>query len=456
MALKTIMLRRKIDLKKKEREALREKDKEFETREAELEAAIAEAVTQEEQDTVAAEVEQFEADKKTHTNAVTTLEGEIEDLERELAEEETKQPKREEKPEEKERKDDYKMNIRKKFFGMTMQERDAFIGTEEVKNWLQRTRELAKEKRTVTGAELNIPTLVLDLLRENVGLYSKLYKHVRVRTINGKARQNVMGAIPEGIWVEMCGKLNEMDLTFGKVEMDGYKVGGFIAICNSTLEDSDVNLAQELIEALLQAIGIGLDKAIIYGTGTKMPIGILPRLAQTADPKSTKINVPWKDLHTSNVIPITGKTDLALFKAIIAASGAAKANYSRGKKFWAMNENTKANLLSNALGLNAAAAITAGMNDTMPVIGGAIEELSFMPDGVIVGGYGDLYLLVEREGAQVSESEHARFVEDQTVFKGTARYDGAPVIAEGFVAMDINGQEISATAVTFAADKANS
>ena len=78
-----------------------------------------------------------------------------------------------------------------------------------------------------------------------------------------------------------------------------------------------------------------------------------------------------------------------------------------------------------------------------------------MPDGVIVGGHGDLYLLVERDGGQVSQSEHAHFVEDQTLFKGTGRYDGAPVIAEGFVAVSISGTAPSATAVTFTQDKAN-
>ena len=386
---------------------------------------------------------------------MNALEGEIEDLERQLQEAEKNTPKREGKPADETRKDEKNMNTRVKFFGMTMQERDSFLASDEVKGWLQRTRELANQKRSVTGAELSIPTSVLDLMRENVGSYSKLYKYVRVRKIKGKARQNVMGAIPEGIWTEMCGSLNELDISFGNVEMDGYKVGGFIAICNATLEDSDLALATELITALLQAIGIGLDKAIIYGTGTKMPMGILPRLVQTEDPKNTKVNVPWKDLHASNVLSISGKTELALFKAIIEGSGAAKGKYSRGSKFWAMSEATKTKLLANSLGVNAAAAISAGMNNTMPVIGGAIEELSFMPDGVIVGGYGDLYLLVEREGAQVGQSEHARFVEDQTVFKGTARYDGAPVIAEGFVAMDINGGTVSATAVTFAADKAN-
>jgi hypothetical protein len=38
--------------------------------------------------------------------------------------------------------------------------------------------------------------------------------------------------------------------------------------------------------------------------------------------------------------------------------------------------------------------------------------------------------------------------------KGTARYDGQPVIAEGFVAIGLNGATPTA-AMTFAADSAN-
>ena len=75
----------------------------------------------------------------------------------------------------------------------------------------------------------------------------------------------------------------------------------------------------------------------------------------------------------------------------------------------------------------------------MPVIGGEIIELPFIPDGNIVCGYGSAYLLAERAGTQLGQSEHYKFVEDQTVFKGTARYDGAPAIAEAFVVIGING-----------------
>ena len=455
MALKALMLRRSIDRKKIELEGLRAKDEDFETREAELETSINETETEEQETAVAEEVAKFETEKADHDAAKSKLEGEISDLEKELADEEAKEPKRSKTPNEETRKDDFSMSTRTKFFGMNVQERDAFVKRDDVKAFLQRIRDFAHQQRGVTGADLLIPTVVLDLMRENVGSYSKLYKYVRVRKIKGKARQNVAGTIPEGVWTEMCASLNELDISFGNVEMDGYKVGGFIAICNSTLEDSDINLATEIITALLQAVGLGLDKAIIYGKGSKMPMGILTRLAQTAEPENSKVNVEWKDLHATNILAITGKTDLALFKEIIKASGAAKGKYSRGEKFWAMNSTTHTTLLANSLGVNSGAAIAAGMNKTMPVIGGAIEELEFIPDDVIIGGFGDLYLLVEREGASVARSEHVRFLEDQTVYKGEARYDGQPVIAEGFVAIGINGNTPSATAVTFAEDKAN-
>ena len=57
MALKALMLRHKIDLAKKNLEALREKEAGYAQRETELAAAIAEAVTAEEQAACEAEVE---------------------------------------------------------------------------------------------------------------------------------------------------------------------------------------------------------------------------------------------------------------------------------------------------------------------------------------------------------------------------------------------------------------
>jgi hypothetical protein len=51
-------------------------------------------------------------------------------------------------------------------------------------------------------------------------------------------------------------------------------------------------------------------------------------------------------------------------------------------------------------------------------------------------------------------SEHVRFLQDQTVYKGTARYDGAPVIGAGFVIVNINNASAT-TSKTFETDYAN-
>ena len=63
-------------------------------------------------------------------------------------------------------------------------------------------------------------------------------------------------------------------------------------------------------------------------------------------------------------------------------------------------------------------------------------------------------MLVEREGTVLAASEHVKFIEDQTVFKGLARYDGLPVIAEGFCLINIKNADAT-TSATFVPDYAN-
>jgi HK97 family phage major capsid protein len=454
--LKVIMLRKKLSEVTKKLTEAREKTKELATREKELEAAIEEAQTEEEKEAVSQEVEQYEKDKEENDESVRTLEKEVSDTESELAELESKQRQAEPAPEARMRGVETVKTTRKKFFGMTVQERDAFFARDDVHAFLERVRTLGTQNRAITGAELTIPSVMLELLRENIEEYSKLYKHVRVQSVPGKARQTIQGTIPEAVWTEMNAAINELSLVFNDAEVDGYKVAGYMVINNAVLKDSDIDLASTIITSLGQSIGLALDKAILYGTSKKMPTGVVTRLAQATKPETYPDTArEWKNLSSSNIVSIAAaKKGVDLFKEIVIASGNAKGKYSTGNRFWAMNETTKTKLVAEALSFNAAGAIATGMGDTMPIVGGAIETLDFIPDNVIVGGYGDLYLLAEREGAQITQSEHVKFLEDQTVYKGLARYDGLPVIAEGFVAIGILGTTPTAD-MTFAEDTAN-
>lgn len=461
MALKVLRLRKKLNDAQKALEELRAKDAEFEQREKELEKAIEEAETREDGDLVDGEVEKFESEKAEHEEAKEKLEAEVRELEQSLADEEKEQTT--ETPEvapvqqEEKREENKVMSKRAAMFGKSAQERDAFFAREDVKNYLAEVRTAMKEKRALSNVGLTIPEVFLGILRENVENYSKLYKHVNVRPLSGDGRLVIQGTVPEAVWTECCANLNELDLAFNDVEVGCNKLGGYFAICNAVLEDSDVDLATELMTALGQAIGLALDKAILYGTGNHMPLGIVTRLAQTSQPASYPATArPWVDLHTSNIKTIANSVlGTALYQALMINSAAAKGKYSRGEKVWVMNELTYNWMVAQSMSIDASGAIVAGVNGRMPVVGGIIEVLDFVPNYVIVGGYFDLYLLAERSGQKFAQSEHVRFLNDQTVFKGTARYDGQAAIAEAFVAIGVNGAEPS-DSMSFAGDTANS
>lgn len=452
MALKAIMLRKKIDEKQKALAELRSVD--FTVREEELKADIEAAETEEEKAAVEEEIEKFEAEKKENQEKSEALETEISELETELAEEERNQsaPKKEEREETK------AMNkeMRGEFFGMNAEERTRFFEREDVKGYLSEIRTCMKEKRALTNVGLTIPKVFLGVLRENIATYSKVMRHVTMRRIGGEGRMIIMGGVPEAVWTECCANINELDLTFYDVTVDCNKVAGFFAVCNATLEDSDLDLARELLDALGKSIAIALDKATLYGTGNKMPLGIVTRLVQTEQPGDYPVTGrPWTDLHTTNVLSIASTaTKEDLFAQILLDAGAANSDYATGQLVWFMNEKTYTKLKANALTINASGSVVANIGNTMPGVGGVIETLNFIPNDVMIAGYFENYLLSERAAAKFAESEHYRFLADQTVFKGTARYDGTPVIPEAFVAIGINGVTPTAT-MTFAPDVAN-
>lgn len=230
MALKALVLKKRLNEKKEQLEELRRAAEQLQTREAELEQSINEAETDEEKAAVEEAVEQFEQEKAENEAAAGKLEGEIKGIETEIEELARNAPKPQ-NPEKRE--ENFDMETRT-FFGLDAQRRDAFLARQDVKDFLTRVRELGKQNRSITGAELTIPDVMLGLIRENISKYSKMISRVNLRSVPGTARQNIMGTVPEAVWTEMCAKLNELELSFNQIEVDGYKVGGFIAICNAT------------------------------------------------------------------------------------------------------------------------------------------------------------------------------------------------------------------------------
>lgn len=473
MALKALMLRRNIEAKAAELEALQAQGADFQAREAEITESIGEAETVEARAAVEAEIDRYDSELHAHQEAVANASAELESLRAQLAEIEANKPAAPVRADNRKERIDTNMqtsyeiqcNIRtlpkrQRAFeaAFTRAERKEIVAQSDVQQFLADLRSMSKVKASVTGGELTIPVIFLDLISENLYRYSKLINRVRVRQLRGQARQTIAGTVPEAVWTEMCGALNELEFVFNQIELDGYKVGGFVPVCNALLQDNDIALASWIVEMMSESIGLSMDTAILYGTGNRMPLGIVTRLAQTSKPGDYPAAAPaWVDLHTTNIQSISASlTGAAFWSALTLAAGNTFTRYARGEMFWCMNSKTYAKLKSKVITFTASGDIVANVFGFLPIITGDIDILEFMPDDDIVGGYGDLYLWAEREGMTIGADETGRTnrIKDETLFFGKARADGQPIIPGAFVAINIAGSSVTTTH-SFPGDTAN-
>lgn len=445
----------------------------FAAREEQLRQAlgeITETSTDEERNAVSSAVDTFEQERSANAAEIARIQGEIDTRSAEIARleaEQTPPPAAPAVSNSDTRNNDHHersfvpMNntTERRWFGLTYAERDALLAKGTTREFLQRFRALREQQNSATGAELGIPTEYMQILRDLTYQNSKLWPYVHSEAIRGYSRQNIVGTGAEAVWTEMLANINEISLDFTQLEMDGYMLAGYMAISNAVLQDdADLQLLTSILNAMGEANARALDKAIVYGTGKKMPVGFVTRLAAATTPTWwSNDQGDFTDLHTSHILKLDIDTTsgAAFFGTLIEALGVADPKYSDGRVFWVMNRKTHIRLMSKALAFNAAAAITAGINNTFPIVGGDIVELEFMADNDIAGGFGSLMRMAEREGMAIAASDIPLFLRNMTVYRSIGRYDGKPARGEAFVMVNFHNTAPT-TSISFAPDYANS
>lgn len=472
-ALRVLVLNSEITALRAQLTPLEQTRDGFAAREEQLRQALSEITetsTDEERSAVSTAVDTFEQERSANAAEIARIQGEIDTRSAEIARLEAEQtpppasnpavPNSDTRNNDHHERSFVPMNntTERRWFGLTYTERDALMQTEQVRTFLQNVREARAQQRSVTGGELGIPDGFLPILRDLTYQESKFLRFVFTTTFRGTTRQNVAGIAPEAIWTEMTDALNELDINFWQLTMDGYMVGGYMAVPNSVLmDDSDLQLATTILQALASSLAKAIDKSIWFGTGEKMPVGIITRLAATAKPAWWGAQqADFTDLHTSHILKLdlSAKTSTEFFQPLVAALAVAKPDYSNGTVIWTMNRKTHMDLMSRALAYNSAAAMVAGVNNTMPVVGGEIVEWEVMPDNEIAGGFMSLYRSVEREGTVIESNPNVRWLQNQTCFKGLQRRDGKPALGEAFVLVNY-GNTAPTTTTTFGKDLAN-
>lgn len=473
-ALRVLVLNSEITALRAQLTPLEQTRDGFAAREEQLRQALSEITetsTDAERSAVSAAVDAFENDRSANAAEIARIQGEIDTRSAEIARLEAEQtPPPASNPavsNSDTRNNDHHersfvpMNntTERRWFGLTYAERDALIAKDTTRDFLQRFRALREQQNSATGAELGIPTEFIQILRDLTYQNSKLWPYVHSEAIRGHSRQNIVGTGAEAVWTEMLANINEISLDFTQLEMDGYMLAGYMAISNAVLQDdADLQLLTSILNAMGEANARALDKAIVYGTGKKMPVGFVTRLAAETTPTWWNNDQgEFTDLHTSHILKldIDSTSGAAFFGTLVEALGIADPKYSDGRVFWVMNRKTHIRLMAKALAFNAAAAITAGINNTFPIVGGDIVELEFMADNDIAGGFGSLMRMAEREGLSIASSDIPLFLRNMTVYRSIGRYDGKPARGEAFVMVNFHNTAPT-TSISFAPDYANS
>ena len=407
MALRQLILNKKIQERSAKITALRADETKLKDEEVELEKALDEAETDEEVKVVEDSADELEKKIKEKSDEITKLEDEKAELETELAKIEDEQPDNEEKEDGEKRKMAKKVKTRNNDV-MTIRES---LQIENVRSFYQNIANAMVEKRSLTGAEKVVPTEVIDRIESKLGDYSTLIGEVTVEKIGGTGRAVIAGDIPEAIWFEIGKKaLDELSDKLDGVELDGFGLGGYVAVPNIIIENSLINLASHVEDRLAKAIAKALDKAILKGTGTKQPTGVV-------------VSAPVANKVTSDGTI----TDLIAKLAKVDTDG------TGGEVIAVMNRATYySKIVPKTLAVAANGVLTGSYALPFRVVLSAYAD-----DNTVVFGDFKQFLLAQRSEIRVESSTEVQFTSDNTVFKGVGFYDGKATKAEAFAVVTI-------------------
>ena len=233
MALKTLMIRKKIEDKKKAIEALKSSN-DFETREAELEKAIEEAETDEDKNAVDEEIDKLEAEKKEAEDKIGELEKEVEDLENELASIEAGQ---------KDKRKDGKIEMGEKFARDSMEYRTAFRDYIQTGKLNKEILEFDKRDDAVsTSSDLGVllpETIVQEIITGIGEVHGQLYDRVRKTNLKGGVKY------PIGSFTAAFNRITET------TKSDRQDPGGVTGYVQFGYKIGEIRLARTLLQAVL-------------------------------------------------------------------------------------------------------------------------------------------------------------------------------------------------------------
>lgn len=439
MSLRVLLLRKKLEERKAQLGKIELEIKDIEKREDETAQAIDEideSTSEEDAKTVEEIVEGLEKEKADKVGEKTQLEKEIEEIEKEISD--IEEDNEEDDEEETETKEGEQRKIEKKevltrglsmnFDNMNTRERVGQIldRSEENRKFFRDVVDLYFNRAALAGmttetAGFMVPDDVYYEISQRIGEYGSLYNVVRKLELVGKARIIMNAGTPTMYWTEKCEPLKEVTLgELNAIELDNYKLGGYLFLCESFVQDVNENrhhnitIANYIMNEFAKAIAEALDKAIYEGKGSaeKEPEGICSVI------KTTK--------SVSNILEVLGhigELDTQFYEH----------NAKDGTITLVANRKTLYKwIYPETWGKDSNGRFVYGMGNNLPDGTRILLSNAIKDDEVVIGDFNQ-YILGERKDMAFDTNDRLQWIEENIGYKIRGRYDGKVANPKAFV-----------------------
>lgn len=296
----------------------------------------------------------------------------------------------------------------------TRQQPQSYYERSDVKEFYESFKNLRK----ITGEGLTVPQVVVNRITDIIGDYCTLYPLVDKIKANGTTRILIDTDTTPATWIEQNGEIAVGDIgTIADISFDGYKIGKATFVDNSMLQDSIINLDDYVTKKLARAIALGLDNAILNGEGAakKQPEGIITKL-----PSDRKLTVDASKLI--NIVKPIGMIDTGKDAVGEIVSVMKRSTYYNRVLEYTIQTTSNGDVVGKL------------PNIAQPnLLGIRVVYNEKMADDAILYGDFSKYTMIDRENITITNSEHFKFLSDQTAFLGKGRFDGKPTKINAFV-----------------------
>ena len=315
------------------------------------------------------------------------------------------------------------INIEKRKTEEKAEEKENILETEEYRSAffkkLQGKELNEKEKRAMTTATTSvgaaIPTTTLNRIEENLRQTSALYNLVDVLNIPGYLSIPVEDTVNDASWVAENVASTDVNDKLNAVSFAAYKLIRTISITAEVSKMTISAFETWIVKKLTERMAIAIENAILNGTGSGQPKGIL------------------KESITTIQSEAVGKISYADICNIMANL---KAGYKRGSAFVVNTQTLWKDLATITVGDKLVFVPDPTGEYSGRIFGKPVIEDEYIPEGKILYGLFNKYTLNWNEPINVTADDSAEFRSGNRVYRGMALVDGKTVNKEAFVLLE--------------------